>query len=514
MVKNTSTKFKKELKPLLQKWGANENGLNNRFFSGLSYDSRSTKADDIFFCIKGEHFDGNDFRDQAKKAGAVLIVSESEAQNESEIGFVKVDDIRQAMAEAATYFFDDPSKKLRILGVTGTNGKTSTTHIVEKILQYEGLNVGLIGTMGSRWSIKGVEEELIDLHHTTPQCIDFYDVLNRMVENNVSHVAVEVSSHALSQKRVGLCNFASACLTNITQDHLDFHITMENYKQAKALLFESLIYSSHDKKYAVLNRDEPVFDQFQNILKDSDVKVVSFGFHQDASYRVKSQSYSREGTAVSLSTPFGDLDLKLKLVGRFNLYNVLAAIAITAEEGVALPTIKKGLESFTGVDGRFEVVSVDSEKPAPLCIVDYAHTPDGLENVLTVAKELVPEGGQLIALFGCGGDRDTSKRPQMGKIAEAIAHKCVVTSDNPRSEDPKQIIADILAGLSRMQNVTVEEDREKAIDFAVQEASSKDIIVVAGKGHETYQLVNDQVLDFDDREKVRNALLKRLSFER
>lgn len=479
-------------------------------FSGLSYDSRKTKSGDIFFCIKGEHFDGNNFASDVIEKGASLVVSEEENPGNLK-NYIHVPDVREAMATAANYFFDNPSSRLRIIGVTGTNGKTSTTHIIENILLFNESNVGLIGTMGARWSRSGKKQELIDLNHTTPQCIDFYHVLDEMAENNVSHVCMEVSSHALAQKRVGQCNFASACLTNITQDHLDFHITMENYKKAKAILFEMLNDSSQTNKAAVLNKDEAVYQEFHDILNDTDIKVVSYGIDSDADYKLVSKSHSNTGTFIKVKTPSGIEEFDLKIVGRFNLYNILAAIALANQEGISMDTIRKGVESFTGVEGRFEVVSVKTDAPVPLCIVDYAHTPDGLENVLDVAKELVPEGGSLVAVFGCGGDRDTSKRPQMGSIAEKIADRCVVTSDNPRSEDPKLIIADILTGLERMENVIVEEDRTKAIDLAVLEASHKDVVVVAGKGHETYQIVKDKVLDFDDRKKVRESLTRRLS---
>lgn len=514
------TSTEKTILPLLELWNAPEqlkDRLRNTPITGLSYDSRSTKPGNIFFCIEGEHFDGNNFVADVVAKGAGLVVSQRKESAAPCDNYVVVDDIRLAMAQAARYFYDDPTSKLRVIGVTGTNGKTSTTHIVERILLAAGYKTGLIGTMGARWSTPGdLKKDMLDLHHTTPQCIDFYEVLDTMVKAGVSHVVMEVSSHALYQKRVGLANFAGGCLTNITQDHLDFHKTMENYKEAKAILFSSLKESCHKKPYAVLNADDEAFSEFKAILKDSAIELYSYGFSKEADFRIIEETPRGLGTDIRVALPEGEEDFKLKILGRFNLYNALAGLTIACAEQIDLKTIKEALSKFTGVDGRFEVVRLSENgskngSEYPLCIVDYAHTPDGLENVLKAAREVVPEGGKLVVVFGCGGDRDTSKRPQMGAIAERLADRLYVTSDNPRSEEPKQIIADILAGLSRMQNVQVEEDREKSIEQAIQEAAVEDVIVIAGKGHETYQLIKDKVLDFDDRQKVRQGLTKRLS---
>lgn len=511
--KTVTVKQAKPLKPLLESWGQNKD-YSAKEFTGLAYDSRKLERGDIFFCIEGEHFDGNNFIEDALKRGACLIVSQRPEAKVECSEYVVVEDIRVAMAEAATYFYDYPSQKVRIIGVTGTNGKTSTTHIVERILLKAGNKTGLIGTMGARWSsTRESSEKLLDLHHTTPQCVDFYQVLARMVEQDVSHVVMEVSSHALEQKRVGLCHFSTACLTNITQDHLDYHKTMDRYKEAKSILFDALSVSCHTPSTAVLNADDPSFLEFKEKIEAKNLKLLSYGYGEEADFQLIEESYKSlfKGTDIKVKTPDGVFEFNLKLLGRFNIYNVLASIAIARAENIGIEAIQEGLSEFRGVAGRFEVVTVDEDSAYPLCIVDYAHTPDGLENVLKAAREIVPAGGKLITVFGCGGDRDTSKRPKMGAIAQNLADKIVVTSDNPRSEDPKQIIADILAGLARMQNVQVEEDREKAIDLAVGEARPEDVIVIAGKGHETYQLVKDKVLDFDDRQKTQASLHKRLS---
>jgi UDP-N-acetylmuramyl-tripeptide synthetase len=420
---------------------------------------------------------------------------------------VTVADVRQALAQIADYYYDHPSRSLRLLGVTGTNGKTTTTHLVEHILERAGKRAGLIGTLGARWQENG-QREYHEIGHTTPQASDLQKLLHGMVELGVSDVAMEVSSHALALKRVACCDFAVACLTNITQDHLDFHRTMENYWRAKLILFQMLNESRQPNKTAIVNIDDPLGTEFHSICGEG-VRKWTYGFQSGADCHVKAVRFDFRGTKLKLETPMGPLELTLKLNGRFNVYNTMAALLICLAEGVGLETCKKALEEFGGVSGRFEVVSSGTDALEPLCLVDYAHTPDGLENVLKAARALVPEGGHLVAVFGCGGDRDSSKRPQMGEIAEKLADTIFVTSDNPRTEDPEQIIADILSGIKRMKKVQVEPDRATAIKTAVKQATGKDIIVVAGKGHETYQILKERTIDFDDRVEVKRALLAR-----
>lgn len=502
----------KPIAPLIEAWKVTyvdpkEVDSSKLEFSGVSYDSRTVEPGHVFFCIVGEKQDGNKFIPQAIELGAIAIVSEQDHAEPLPVPYIKVGDVRRAISETADYLYDRPSTRLRILGVTGTNGKTSTTHIVEHIFKTAGRKVGLIGTMGARWS-EGEEDSggYLDLHHTTPQAADLQRVLYEMVQRGVTHVAMEVSSHALALKRVDNCNFSAACLTNITQDHLDFHKTMENYWRSKMMLFTSL---SGEESHAVLNADEELAEKFAQSLSKS-VKLHTYGFSEKAEYRVEKFEFSKAGTSLRVATPQGELELTLRLLGHFNVYNALAAMVICVVEGIEPEFIKQGLATFKGVEGRFEVVhSGTPDSQEPLCIVDYAHTPDGLSNVLTVARQLVPENGKLIAVFGCGGDRDSSKRPQMGAIAEELADSVVVTSDNPRTEDPEQIIVDILAGIKRMKGVVVEADRATAIETAVCEASLNDVVVIAGKGHETYQILKDRVLDFDDRVEVRKALSKR-----
>lgn len=475
----------------------------NLQITGVAYDSRKVVAGTAFCCIPGEHVDGNQFIADAMRQGAAIIITE-EAPSDTSVPVMIVRDVRLALAIVAAHFYDKPSEQMRLIGVTGTNGKTTTTHLIERLFDDAGLKTGLIGTLGARTAINA---EYSEAKHTTPQSADLQRVLADMRDDGCRYVSMEVSSHALAQKRVAGCTFAVAVLTNITQDHLDFHKTMEHYWRSKRLLFEGLRGTPESKRFAILNYDDPLFEQFADAC-DGSVTRLSYGWSSPADIHVRDVTYKSGGTHLQLATPSGDLDLRLKLAGRFNVYNVMAAIAVCLVEGIDAEVIKKSLEAFPGVSGRFEVVSTGASQE-PLCIVDYAHTPDGLDNVLKAAHHVLPDGGRLIVVFGCGGDRDNSKRPQMGEIAEAIADEVVVTSDNPRSEDPQQIIANILVGIKRMKNVKVEPDRAAAIRAAVLAARPNDVVVIAGKGHENYQILADRTIPFDDRSEVLAALTER-----
>jgi UDP-N-acetylmuramoyl-L-alanyl-D-glutamate--2,6-diaminopimelate ligase len=484
--------------------------------TGIAYDSRHVEPGNAFFSIEGYTVDGNTFIKQAIDKGASVIFSEKESGPYS-VPLIVVRDVRAAIAAAASDIFEAPSKKLRLLGVTGTNGKTTTTHLIEQILNANNKPTGLIGTLGARIPTfkDGIYEgksEYLDVKHTTPQASDLQALLFTMARRGVSHIAMEVSSHALALKRVHGCHFAAACLSNVTQDHLDFHKTMEHYWQSKRLLFEMLGKSAVQPRTAVINLDDELANEFIKATA-RDINLITYGYSNKASIHVKKGNFDFSGMKLELATPSGAIAFSTKLTGRFNLYNIMAAMAVCMGEGLEKEAIAEALTDFSGVSGRFEVVAppphLAAQNRSPLCIVDYAHTPDGLENVLKAARALVPEDGKLIALFGCGGDRDSSKRPQMGEIAENLADQVIVTSDNPRSEDPQQIIADILTGIKRLRAVAVEVDRAKAIETAVLGASAKDVIVVAGKGHETYQILRDRTIDFDDRKEVARALAQR-----
>ena len=466
----------------------------------LVHDSRQTIPGSAFFCISGERTDGNEYISDAIKSGAVCIVTEKKNPT-CTIPQILVADIRQALAAFADALYDRPSTKLRLIGVTGTNGKTTTTHLIECILNRSGFRCGMIGTLGSRTPD---QKEMHEAKHTTPQAPELQEMLAKMEESKCSHVAMEVSSHSLALKRVAGCNFAVAVLSNITQDHLDFHKTMDHYWHSKRILFESLNDSEQDNKLALVNLDDALANEFLKACGLA-VKKMTYGFSTAADIHVISAEWKDGRSLVRLATPQGELAFSMRLAGRFNIYNAMAAIGVCLHEGVSKEQIISTLGDFEGVPGRFETVSIGAANE-PLCIVDYAHTPDGLENVLRTAAGLKKENTKLICVFGCGGDRDPSKRPQMGEIAESLADLVFVTSDNPRTENPQEIIAHILAGIKRMKSIEVEPDREKAIKLAVSTARCGDIVLVAGKGHENYQLVMNDVLSFDDRVEVRKAL--------
>ncbi|HEY9867957.1 MAG TPA: UDP-N-acetylmuramoyl-L-alanyl-D-glutamate--2,6-diaminopimelate ligase [Candidatus Obscuribacterales bacterium] len=492
----------KPVDPVLRLLGVSGSGADVAI-TGVAYDSRLVRPGNAFVCIAGQQVDGNQFIEEAIRNGAACVFSEMPHKG-LPVPVFQVGDTRLSLALLADHFYNHPSHRLRLLGVTGTNGKTTTTHLIEHTLNHAGKKTGLIGTLGARWPGQTGYE---NIKHTTPQSSDLHGILYRLAESGCSHVAMEVSSHAIVQKRIAGCHFAVACLTNISQDHLDFHQTMEHYWQSKRRLFAELVDSVQKSKFAVVNADDALAGEFLKAVGPGIAKLT-YGWGAAADTRVVSADFDFGGMRVSLMTPGGPLEFRAKLAGRFNVYNLMAAVTICIMEGVDPGTVAEAIEQFTGVAGRFEIVGGDSGAE-PLCIVDYAHTPDGLENVLTTARCLVPAGGKLIVVFGCGGDRDPSKRPQMGQIAETTADEVIVTSDNPRSEDPQQIIANILTGIKRTAKVRVEPDRARAIRQAVGGASDRDVVVVAGKGHENYQILADRTIPFDDRTEVRLALKQR-----
>ena len=484
--------------------------INDLKIKGISCDSRKINPGDAFFSVRGLNLDGDKFAADAITKGAVCIFSENPELKLS-VPVIVVEDMQLALSLSADFFFDHPSKKLRVLGVTGTNGKTTITYLVQHILGKAGHSAGLIGTLGARWYKTDGTACLEDFGQTTPQAPEWQSILARMVADGVTHVVMEVSSHALALKRGFGCDFASACLTNITQDHLDFHKTMEKYWQAKRMLFQHLMASTKTNKSAIINLDDPLSHEFLKLIENTDsIKKLTYSCKTAADVSLKSAHFDFSGSKLTIETPVGSCELKVVLNGPFNVYNVEAALLICLAEGIEISVCKRALEEFTGVPGRFQIVS--SEEPGkkePLCIVDYAHTPDGLENILKAARTLVPEKGKLLVVFGCGGDRDSSKRPLMAEIAERLADEIVVTSDNPRSEDPGKIIAQILAGISKLSSVNVEADRSKAIELAIAKASEQDIVVIAGKGHENYQILKDRTISFDDSAHVKQALAQK-----
>ena len=472
---------------VVEKYNYNE----NIDVTGVNYNSKTTKAGDIFVCLRGEHVDGHNFAADAVKKGAVAVMCETKL--DLDVPEIIVSSAEQSIAGLANRFYEAPSKDLNLIGVTGTNGKTTVTHLVQRIMESSGDKCALIGTLGYKLSSNGDYKEA---KHTTPQAPELQHVLKTIKdEAHIKNVAMEVSSHALVQNRVGFCEFNCAVLTNLTQDHLDYHITMERYFNAKAMLFERL----KQGDVAIINNDDSYAEKFKSVLHEG-VKLYTYGIKKESTISASNISFSPKGVSFVCKTPEQKYNVHLSMNGMFSVYNALAALTVAYAMGLNMTNAIKTLEPLKGVAGRFEVIVHH-----PLVIVDYAHTPDGLQNVLNAAREITPKDNNLICVFGCGGDRDATKRPKMGAIAEKLADKVIVTSDNPRSEDPQQIITDILTGFKSLDDITVEADRGKAIALIKNIATENDVVVIAGKGHEDYQILADKTIHFDDREEARKV---------
>ncbi|MBQ4115295.1 UDP-N-acetylmuramoyl-L-alanyl-D-glutamate--2,6-diaminopimelate ligase [bacterium] len=459
---------------------------------GISYNSKKTQPGDMFICLPGEHVDGHEYAADAVANGAILCVVERRLN--LDVPQLVVYNTQEVIAQISDLFYANPSTKVNVIGVTGTNGKTTVSHLIQHIYEANNQKCVLIGTLGHKFTSN---EAYHDAKHTTPQAPELQRLLYYVNERGFDNVSMEVSSHSLEQHRVDYVDFNGAILTNLTQDHLDFHITMENYFRAKAKLFENLVTGD----FAVINIDDEYSPRFMEVISPT-VNTYTYGIKNDADVMAKDIQFKNNGTSFNCIIKGVSYSVNLLMSGMFSVYNVLAALTASLALGLDMETSIKALEQIRGVAGRFEVVTTK-----PTVIVDYAHTPDGLENVLNAAREITPENGKLICIFGCGGDRDATKRPKMGKIAEELADKVIVTSDNPRTENPQQIITDILAGFKSTTNVIVEPDREMAIKEAHKIAGVDDIVILAGKGHEDYQIIGVETIHFDDREKVREIFV-------
>ncbi len=449
--------------------------------SDLAYSSQSVTPGALFFCVPGFRSDGHDFAPDAVERGAAALVS----QRPLELGVpdVVVDDVRAAMGPAAARFYGDPTAELDVVGITGTNGKTTTAFLVRHLLEAAGRQTGLLGTV--KRVVGGVEEEV---ERTTPEAIDLQHTFRRMVDGGDRAAAMEVSSHALELGRVEGIRFACRVFTNLTQDHLDFHETMEAYFAAKRRLFE-------ERGASVVNVD----DEYGRRLAAEVPDAITFGIENEADYRARDIEFDFTGSRFTLDTPDGPLELRSPLPGLFNVQNVIGAVAAVRSLGVG----EIGLEGFPRVPGRFEPVDEGQDFGV---LVDYAHTPDSLENVLRAARELAD--GRLHVVFGAGGDRDRGKRPLMGDAARRLADRVLVTSDNPRSEQPEAIIDEIMEGAGT--GAEREVDRRRAIARAIEEAEAGDVVVIAGKGHEQGQEFEDGRKEpFDDVTVAREALRAR-----
>ncbi len=460
----------------------------------ISTDSRSVKEGDLFVAVKGHSTDGHDYLDEAVRRGAAaLVVGRG---YESGLPTCVVEDTSVAAALIARKFFKDPAAHMLLAGITGTNGKTSTSFLLDSILSASVGKTGIIGTVGV-----GSMGELAESTHTTPASVHLYRTLSEFLRRGCRAAVMEVSSHAAVQRRIAGLEFDVGVFMNISRDHLDYHGTFEEYTAAKEIFVSSLVEEDRAKKPGTLvyNADDACV---RGIGERFGGESVSFGIETSADVRAERLAADLEGTRFDLAVAGERVEIELKLLGSFSAYNALAAAAAARVLGVGLSEIRKGLERVEGVPGRFQVVSADA---GPKVVVDYAHTPDALERLLAFCRRLGAK--KITTVFGCGGDRDRGKRPIMGRIARESSDEVYVTDDNPRTEDPERIIEEILEGSGR--DVHVERDRALAIRKAVEGAADGEIVVIAGKGHETYQIIGDEKHPFDDREVAREALRSR-----
>jgi UDP-N-acetylmuramoyl-L-alanyl-D-glutamate--2,6-diaminopimelate ligase len=491
-------------------------GVLTSDIKGIAYDSRLVGNDFMFVALRGFSVDGHGYIHEALNRGATAIVGEAavdktaaqECTAGQKCAYIEVADSREALALISAAFYGYPSRSLSLVGITGTNGKTTTSYITKNIIEAEGKRAGLIGTI--RYVTGGGTGAAVN---TTPESLDLQRYLSEMVSNKMDYAVVEVSSHALSLKRVAGCSLRVAAFTNFTQDHLDFHGDMDEYFNAKRDIFRYLNQGGSD----VLNVDDPMIRPLARELSCTGVRnVITCGINSDATIRAmnireqRTQNKKHKHTmpaALSFTarTPLGEIPVNSCLIGRFNVYNILMSIGIAYALGIHSDAIEQGLRSLKSVEGRFERIEEGQDF---LAIVDYAHTEDALRNVIETARSVTER--KVITVFGCGGDRDRAKRPRMGEAATALSDFVIITSDNPRSEDPADIVSDIIHGLKKT-NYSVQHDRAEAIAEAVSMAREGDTVIIAGKGHEDYQESKGKRVHFSDKEVLRREIGKRLA---
>ncbi|OON91493.1 MAG: UDP-N-acetylmuramoylalanyl-D-glutamate--2,6-diaminopimelate ligase [Epulopiscium sp. Nele67-Bin002] len=455
----------------------------------IIYDSRIKTNEGLFLAIKGYTIDGHNFIPSAIANGAKTVVVQDETKKAEGLTIIKVKSTRKVMAQLANNFYNNPSAKLNLVGVTGTNGKTSTTYILAQILEAYNHKVGVIGTIENR-----IGKTILQTERTTPEAVDLQALFNRMLEEGVDTTMMEVSSHALDLNRVDTCDFNIGIFTNLTQDHLDFHGTMQEYAKAKAKLFAMCDIS-------IINVDS---DFNETMLAASKNPAITYGIDNEADFRAYDIEIHATRTRYKFKCSEGEYEVLVPIPGKFTVYNTSCSIIAAYKLGVPLEDSIKEVSVVKGVPGR--VQSFNSVKGYSV-IVDYAHTPDGLENVLSAIKQFAK--GDIVTVFGCGGDRDATKRPLMGEVVSKYSTRVIITSDNPRSEEPASILDQIEVGSKQHDTpYTKEVDRRKAIEAALANAKENDVILIAGKGHETYQHLKDGIIHFDDSEIVQEYLAK------
>ncbi|MDD2581177.1 MAG: UDP-N-acetylmuramoyl-L-alanyl-D-glutamate--2,6-diaminopimelate ligase [Desulfuromonadaceae bacterium] len=478
--------------------------------SSLTCDSRAAMPGVLFFALRGSQTDGHCYIEKAVAAGAAAVVLEDAAFAPAGLPWVKVPDGRAAMGHMAALFNGDPTATVPLIGITGTNGKTTTTYLIEAILAAAGQPAAVLGTISYRFGATAIQAS-----HTTPESTELQSAFRKLAEAGAQSFVMEVSSHALEQRRVDGCHFDVGIFSNLTRDHLDYHGTMESYLEAKSRFFSELLRPTQEKprRRAAVNMDDPYGEE---IARRSACPVITFGIKGNCDVRPTAVTSSVNGIRATMKTPAGEFEFASRLLGRFNLSNILAATAAGVALELPLPAIRYGIENHTTVPGRMERVENSRDVT---CLVDYAHTGDALENVLATLKEIAT--GRIITLFGCGGDRDNGKRPIMGRIAATMSDLAIATSDNPRTEDPSAILKQVKAGMTPLglreyrleelaggfteRGFTVVENRHEAIRLAIRLALPGDIVLLAGKGHEDYQIVGTVRQHFDDREEAAAA---------
>lgn len=474
-------------------------GNQNVSIQDITADSRAVKPNSLFIALDGATVDGHNYIDKAVDAGAVAVIVSKPVTVPADVCVITVDDTRQAMMVCVPYFFDYPANRMRMVGVTGTNGKTTTTHMIRHILKAQGFKVGVIGTVHIM-----IGDTSYPIHNTTPDVVDLQHILHQMVQENVEYCVMEVSSHALALGRVSGVEFDTAVFTNLTQDHLDFHKTFENYLAAKCKLFEQVSAPNQvkDNKGAVINIDD---SYGYRVMEKTTAPTITYSTLGKGTLNASDVHMSTKNSQYTVNYKGESYPISMNTTGLFNVYNTLAAIGACLQEGISMEAIDTALKTFSSVPGRFELIEEGQDFAV---VVDYAHTPDGLQNILETAKAI--KENRIIIVFGCGGDRDATKRPIMGRIAAEYGDKIYVTSDNPRTEDPVQIVKDVEVGVKEAlregTSYEVIVDRREAINHAIHDAKAGDIVIIAGKGHENYQILKNETIHFDDREEARKAL--------
>jgi UDP-N-acetylmuramoyl-L-alanyl-D-glutamate--2,6-diaminopimelate ligase len=472
-------------------------GVGDLEIRQVACDSRKVLPGALFFALYGAKADGNAFIRDAAKRGAVAIASSEPVPSAAPQGvtWIQVRDARKALAITSANFFGKPANALQLVAVTGTNGKTTTTSVIDAIVKASGAQTGLFGTIAYRTPLGDYPAP-----NTTPESVDLQGFFAEIRDAGGEYAVLEASSHSLAMDRVWGCHFQAAVFTNLTREHMDYHKTFEDYFAAKKKLFEGT--GAGVPEVAVLNTDNEFGKRLTGLAK----KTVTYGLESPADITTKKFQLTFDGLAFAAQTPNGKVQVESSLVGRINVYNLLAAIGAAQALGLSNELIEKGIQSLQSVSGRFE--RIDLGQPF-LVIVDYAHTDDALENLIRTARELNPKG-RIITLFGCGGEKDRTKRPVMGEVTGRLSDLTILSSDNPRSEDPLKIISDVIVGLQKTAGkYLIEPDREKAIGLAMDEARAGDIVLLAGKGHENYQILADRTFEFDDRIEARRALRQR-----